>query len=1263
MPLTTGRSSSTRASSSSGDLHMLDDDPSYELASPQHDDSDGQLEAHMSAAQQGVKALRRRISSLKRQNVELRTELDELHNSVEADIQPRRGRTGGMTNADLQRQVRSLKADIHRLKKLRAKDKGKIQKASAMSIFRLQLKEVEADMAELQNELANGVPDTTHVMRKLLRRFQDIISSVALAEEEEDCTICLEHMELNRCSSLLCQHIFCDDCLTRLQSGSPEVTCPQCREPCKREDFETVQFTADQQWDYLTEIAKEFAEMDTRGEQETSEEEAEEAFVDDGDPDASSTASEVAHQDSIASEPDPDPPTTTTPPPDQTAGSSHDLGVTYSNSPRSLKKRRLEQLIATRSQKKSVPGLDATVTCDEGDASTNRGKQPIGVVHVGLTISYLSSIPLTNYITFSRWRVFVLDIRLATGSRGSLMALNISPRKIVPLASGDDWEPPVRSKTAGTTTKRVFFCGVVVESENGQGVSEEVQDLVASLGEPLHAFESGDSLPTESLNDELSGTNGPRRRALTDSSAIQDIVNELVSTERSYVKRLHILKFDYADPLRTFARNKDTAILPAYEAKTLFGNVDNLLPVNESFLADLEKMVLPDGPQTVGYIGDVALRHFKELRGFDQYKQYYVKREEAQAIFEREMSKRSSGFAAYVDRIKYSSTDTKNRVGLRELLMDPVQRIPRYTLMFRTMIKRMHLGDPQRVKLLEADDIASRIALAETDEQTKRAAVMYCLGTTMDGFPPALVSNSRRFIDCVDVEDISLDTPLPSSASGAASSPDSLHCSLFLFDDKLMIVKRPGNGEKSGRSLSGLDLLEKVMKASGRPVGIKRSGISCKGVVDISEVVATDVGDFHLYLENPPQDQTDRWSGRSFRSLSVVLPPAPVNMNPTKTEIEKMRFLENLWQAQAVYRTKSGQSVALRGEEREVEAKKGRVTIARTYFNIYQRTDFLKETKKTKVVVQIDALGSSDPLPFGMNGPPHVAIRVQPMAGELCRYTVTSGFPNDEPSDEDIVQAKRIPERIVDTIHSYGLFKFRTGRNSLPSTPTASTRSRAAIFGLDVISRNLFNARASTSKAETFGNSVSSHRRTKSTISRSSVYTHTTSDGSLMRFSHRSGSTAATSVYGMDDESIAPSRASTPSRNLLKRRMVCDQVAGLNLQPGDRTPPHSDEESEGEPPGKIGGTLAESDPDLSLRLLLAKQNSQSQEGHSATASWDSNPIEETIYEEEPPPPIRPPSRASTPATRPVTPFDGVDTAGYRPRSISQVSYENRPAAP
>ncbi|TFY76656.1 hypothetical protein EWM64_g7356 [Hericium alpestre] len=454
---------------------------------------------------------------------------------------------------------------------------------------------------------------------------------------------------------------------------------------------------------------------------------------------------------------------------------------------------------------------------------------------------------------------------------------------------------------------------------------------------------------------------------MTDSSATQDIINELVSTERSYVKRLHILKHDYADPLRTFSRSKDTAIIPAYEAKTLFGNVDDLLPVHEAFLADLDRMMAPDGPQAVESVGDVVLHHFKQLRGFERYKLYYSKREEAQAIFEREMAKRSSNFASFVDRIKYSSADTKNRIGLRELLMDPVQRIPRYTLMFRTMTKRMHPGDTQRAKLIEADEIASKIAHAEADEETKRATILNCLSSSIEGFPVNLISAKRRFIDFIDVQDTLADA----YSSASSSAPlETLHCSLVLFDDKLLIIKRPGNGEKSGRALAGMDHLDKVTKGGFLPFGTRKSGMSCKGVFDISEVAATDVGgsDFHLYLEVPPEDQTDRWAGRPFRALSVVFPPAPIGLNPTRTETEKKRFLEKLWHAQAQCRTKSGNSVVLRAEERE-----------------------------TKVVVHIDPLGASDPLPFGINAAPYVAIRVQPMAGYVSRYTQ----PKDEMDESE----------------------------------------------------------------------------------------------------------------------------------------------------------------------------------------------------------------------------------------------------------------------
>lgn len=93
-------------------------------------------------------------------------------------------------------------------------------------------------------------------------------------------------------------------------------------------------------------------------------------------------------------------------------------------------------------------------------------------------------------------------------------------------------------------------------------------------------------------------------------------------------------------------------------------------------------------------------------------------------------------------------------------------------------------------------------------------------------------------MDYIDVEDVPVDT---STMSSSALSASTLHCTLFLFDDKLMIVKRP-NSSASGKVLTGLDQLDRAVKAGGLIASIKKNGLSFKGVVDIVDIVATDVG-------------------------------------------------------------------------------------------------------------------------------------------------------------------------------------------------------------------------------------------------------------------------------------------------------------------------------------------------------------------------------------------------------------------------------------
>lgn len=86
------------------------------------------------------------------------------------------------------------------------------------------------------------------------------------------------------------------------------------------------------------------------------------------------------------------------------------------------------------------------------------------------------------------------------------------------------------------------------------------------------------------------------------------------------------------------------------------------------------------------------------------------------------------------------------------------------------------------------------------------------------------------------------------SPAGVQSRTISLHCTLILFDDKLVIVKRV-SAAINGRKVTGLDSIDRMMKAGGGLNGLAHSGttftkdkLEFRGVVDILDVIATDVG-------------------------------------------------------------------------------------------------------------------------------------------------------------------------------------------------------------------------------------------------------------------------------------------------------------------------------------------------------------------------------------------------------------------------------------
>jgi hypothetical protein len=125
--------------------------------------------------------------------------------------------------------------------------------------------------------------------------------------------------------------------------------------------------------------------------------------------------------------------------------------------------------------------------------------------------------------------------------------------------------------------------------------------------------------------------------------------------------------------------------------------------------------------------------------------------------------------------------------------------------------------------------------------------------------------------------------------------------------------------------------------------------------MEVSEIgpthIAADRPDFHLFFERPPMDQGDRWSSRPFRPYSTVQPPFAVPLDPVVIRRDKLRFIQNLWTAQALARTRNIDRVAaprvLAGiEEYGLERAGELFGRAKCFWNVWQSDAWQANVKK-----------------------------------------------------------------------------------------------------------------------------------------------------------------------------------------------------------------------------------------------------------------------------------------------------------------------------
>ncbi|PPQ66582.1 hypothetical protein CVT26_009482 [Gymnopilus dilepis] len=240
------------------------------------------VEEHFKQAQAGLRSLTDQLRSLSEENERLKHELETARiQPTSSERRSGKSRNNSEDQTHLVERIRILETTVNDLKTDNLKQKRKIEKFKKKELQK-ELKELGQSTTFNDGTGKDGDIDSTYRMRKLLRKFSDLMIVTTLGGEDDECPVCLEPLRLKECSALECQHILCHVCLPKMSKGADEtVTCAVCRKSTPRDEIELVHMSERDRWDQLLEIAQAWDRFDVRGEAESSEEEAEEEFIDD----------------------------------------------------------------------------------------------------------------------------------------------------------------------------------------------------------------------------------------------------------------------------------------------------------------------------------------------------------------------------------------------------------------------------------------------------------------------------------------------------------------------------------------------------------------------------------------------------------------------------------------------------------------------------------------------------------------------------------------------------------------------------------------------------------------------------------------------------------------------------------------------------------------------------------------------------------------------------------------------------------------------
>ncbi|GMR43874.1 hypothetical protein PMAYCL1PPCAC_14069, partial [Pristionchus mayeri] len=229
------------------------------------------------------------------------------------------------------------------------------------------------------------------------------------------------------------------------------------------------------------------------------------------------------------------------------------------------------------------------------------------------------------------------------------------------------------------------------------------------------------------------------RASLRRHSSVRSMAaRELFDTEQSFVEGLEYLVQKYMRPLR---QPLEATLIEAGLVDKIFYRIPEVLAHHQVLLANLSARIESWHKDTI--IGDVLLAHFSKQSMIETYIGFVDNFQHAKAAITQARTKPS--FEKYYNRC---CRDHRNKLDLDSMLISPIQRVPRYELIIKQLLKHTPVYHADHERLLRAQKHVHHLATSinhhrQANEQAEQRLME--IEAIVDGLDD-LVSVGRSFV-------------------------------------------------------------------------------------------------------------------------------------------------------------------------------------------------------------------------------------------------------------------------------------------------------------------------------------------------------------------------------------------------------------------------------------------------------------------------------------------------------------------------------------